>query len=332
MKAIVCTRYGPPDVLRLGEVEKPVPGANEVLIRIHATTVTAGDCEMRALKFPLWLSIPMRFYNGLVRPSRIKIIGQELAGEVAAVGKNVTAFRPGAAVFGTTGFNMGAYAEYITLPEKGGEMDGALAHKPVSLTYAEAAAAPLGGLEALHFLRLADLHNGEKILIIGAGGSIGTMAVQLARYFGAVVTGVDRGEKMDLLGAIGAERAIDFTREDFSREGEQYDVVFDVVGKASFARCMRSLKPGGRYVLANPSLADMLRGAWASRTGDKKVIFGAAKQRAEDLVLIKELIEGGKLKPVVDRSYPLEQAVEAHRYVESGNKKGNVVIAVAASG
>jgi NADPH:quinone reductase-like Zn-dependent oxidoreductase len=326
MKAVIWTNYGLPDVLQLGEVDKPSPKENEVLIRIHATTVTAGDCEMRSLKFPLFLSIPMRLYMGLFKPTRITIPGMELAGEVETTGKGVSLFKPGDQVFGSPGFRLGTYAEYICLPEKPGEMDGILATKPSNLSYEEAAAVPVGGIEALHFLRQARIQDGETVLIIGAGGSIGTYAVQLARYYGAEVTGVDRTEKLDLLRSIGADHVIDYTQDDFTLNDMSYDVIFDVVGKSSFSRCISSLKPDGRYLLANPRPSSMLLGRWTSASSNKKVIIGAARNKIEDLLFLKELIEARVIKPVIDRRYPLEQIVEAHRYVETGQKKGNVVI------
>jgi len=329
MKAIVWTKYGSPDALELREVKKPTPKDNEVLIRVHAATVTAGDCEMRSLKFPLFLSLPMRIYIGLIKPTRVKIIGQELAGVVEAVGKEVRQFKEGDPVFGTTGFTFGAYAEYICLPAEF-EM-GTLALKPVNMTYEEAAAFPTGGLEALHFLRKGNIRIGQKLLINGAGGSIGTAAVQLAKYFGAEVTAVDSTGKLDMLRSIGAEHVIDYTQEDFSKNGETYDVVFDVVGKNSFSRSIRSLKQNGRYLLANPTLSAMLRGLWTSSTSSKRVIFEPANRKAEDLIFLKELIEAGKIRSVIDRRYPLEQVIEAHRYVETGQKKGSVVITVAHS-
>ena len=328
MRAIVWTKYGPPDVLQLKEVEKPTPKEDEVLVKVHATTVTAGDCEMRSLKFPLFLSIPMRVYVGLRKPTRITIPGMELAGEIETVDKDVTRFRQGDGVFGTTGFGLGAYAEYICLPEEPKEMGGVLARKPANMTYEEAAAVPVGGLEALHFLRQGNMQRGQKVLINGAGGSIGTFAVQLAKYFGAEVTAVDSTGKMDMLRSIGADQVIDYTQEDFTKSGETYDVVFDVVGKSSFSRSVRSLKQNGRYLLANPGLSQMVRGRWGSMRSSKKVIFGAASPKTEDLVLLKELIEAGQIKSVIDRRYPLEQIAEAHRYVEAGHKRGNVVITV----
>ena len=328
MKAIVWTEYGPPDVLQLKEVEKPTPKEDEVLIRIYATTVTAGDCEMRSLKFPLFLSLPMRIYVGIRKPTRIKIIGQELAGEIEAVGVDVKRFKEGDQVFASTGFGSGTYAEYTCLPEEPNEMEGVLALKPANMTYEEAAAVPVGGLEALHFLRKGNIQSGQKLLINGAGGSIGTFAIQLAKYFGAEVTGVDSTGKLDTLRSIGADQVIDYTQEDFTKSGEIYDVIFDVVGKSSFSGSIRSLKQNGRYLLANPGLSQMVRGRWTSMTSSKKVIFGAASGTTEDLIFLKELIEAGKIRAVIDRRYPLEQIAEAHRYVETGHKKGNLVIIV----
>jgi NADPH:quinone reductase-like Zn-dependent oxidoreductase len=326
MKAIIWTEYGPPDGLQLREVEKLTPKDNEVLIRIYATTVSAGDCEMRGLKYPLSMRLTMRVYVGLIRPSRIKIIGQELAGEIESVGKDVKRFKEGDQVFAHTGFGMGAYAEYICRPEEPEGMRGVLAVKPANMTYEEAAAVPLGGLEALHFLRKANIQSGEKVLINGAGGSIGTFAIQLARYFGAEVTGVDSTAKLDMLRSIGADQVIDYTQEDFTRSGETYDVIFDVVGKSSFSDSMSSLRQNGRYLLANPGQGVQRRRP--SRRSSKKVILGGASYKTENLVFLRELIEAGKIRTVIDRTYPLEQIVEAHRYVEKGGKLGNVVIAV----
>jgi len=323
MKAIVWTKYGSPDVLQLKEVEKPTPKDNEVLIRIVATTVTAGDCELRSLKLPIYFRLPLRIYVGFSKPKKITIIGQELAGEIEAVGKDVKLFRKGDQVFAATGLGFGAYAEYICLPE-----DGVMAIKPANMTYEEAAAVPTGGLEALHFLRKGNIQSGQKVLIIGAGGSIGTFAVQLARYFGAVVTGVDSAGKLEMLRSIGADQVIDYTQEDFTKSAETYDVIFDVMGKGSFSGSIRSLKQNGRYLLGNPGLSQMFLGLWTSMISSKKVIIGAANQKTEDLLFLKELIEAGKIKPVIDRRYPLEQIAEAHRYVETGNKKGNIVITV----
>jgi len=326
MKAIIWTKYGPPDVLQLREIEKPTPKDDEVLIRIYATTVTAGDCELRSLQLPLYFSLPMRMWLGFRKPRGTTIPGTELAGEIEATGKDVRLFKEGDQVFGSTGLRFGAYAQYSCLPEKPEE--GVLATKPANMTYAEAATVPFGGMDALHFLRKANIQPGQKILINGAGGSIGTFAVQLARYFGAEVTGVDNTGKLDMLRSIGAQQVIDFTQEDFTKSGETYDVIFDVVGKSSFSRSLRSLKRNGSYLLANPGLLHMLRGRWTSPGSGKKVILGTASRKPEDLIFLKKLIEAGKLKTVIDRSFPLDQTSEAHRYVETGQKKGNVVITI----
>jgi NADPH:quinone reductase-like Zn-dependent oxidoreductase len=295
MKAIVWTRYGPPEVLQLQEVETPVPKDDQVRVRIRATTVTAGDCEVRGLNLPLWLRLPMRAYAGLRKPVRLTILGQEFAGEVESVGQRVTRFKVGDSVFGAPGFGLGCYAEYICLPEAGG--DAVLAEKPVNMTYEEAAAIPFGAMEALHFLRQARIEAGEHVLINGAGGSIGTFGVQLAKYYGAEVTAVDGSRKLDMLRSIGADRVIDYTQTDFTRSGETYDVIFDVIGKSSYTESMRSLEPNGRYVLAN-------------------------------LLFLKGLVEAGVIRTVIDRTYPLEQMVEAHRYVETGEKLGNLIITI----
>jgi NADPH:quinone reductase-like Zn-dependent oxidoreductase len=327
MKAIVWTKYGPPDVLKLQEVEKPTPKENEVLIRIVATTVTAGDCEMRSLKFPIYLSLPMRMWIGIKKPRGKTIPGTELAGEIESVGKDVKLFKEGDQVFGSAGMGFGANAEYICLPEQPGEMEGGVAIKPANMTYEEAAAVPFGGRDALHFLRKGNLQPGEKILINGAGGSIGTFAVQLAKHYGAEVTAVDSTGKLDMLRSIGADQVIDYTQEDFTKRGEIYDVIFDVVGTISFSRSDRSLKQNGIYLLANPG-KQMVQGLWTRMTSSKKVIMQTSSPTTEDLVFLRELIEAGKIKSVIDRAYPLEQIPEAHRYVEKGGKKGNVVITV----
>jgi 2-desacetyl-2-hydroxyethyl bacteriochlorophyllide A dehydrogenase len=322
MKAIVYTKYGTPDVLQLKDVEKPTPENNEVLIRIYATTVTAGDCEMRSPKIPNLIWLIVRIYFGLIRP-RKQILGTYLAGEIEAVGKDVKLFRKGDQIFASTGARFGAHAEYMCLPE-----DGVVAIKPADMTYEEAAAVPIG-LDALHYLRKGNIQSGQKVLINGACGSIGTIAVQLAKYFGAEVTGVDSTEKLDMLRSIGADHVIDYTQEDFAKNGETYDVILDMVCKSSFSRSVRSLKQNGRYLLANPAgLSQMVRGLWTSIISSKKVIFEFASYKSEDLIFLKELIEVGKIKPVIDRRYLLEQTAQAHRYVETGHKEGNVVITV----
>jgi NADPH:quinone reductase-like Zn-dependent oxidoreductase len=334
MKAIVWTEYGPPDVLQLKEVEKPTPKDNELLIRIHATTVTTGDCEQRSLNLPIWHRLPVQAYVGFKRPTRITILGMELAGEIESVGKDVKLFKESDQIFAATGFvGMGTCAEYICLPEEPEE--GALAIKPANMTYEEASPVPMGGLEALHYVRQGNIQSGQKVLINGAGGTIGPFAVQLAKYFGAEVTGVESTGKLDMLRSIGADQVIDYTQEDFTKSGETYDFILDVVSKSSFSGSMRSLKQDGRYLIADPGPSQLVRGRWTSMTrgltrrqAGKKVIFGAAYPKSEDLVFLKELIEAGKMKSVIDRRYPLEQTAEAHRYVEKGGKKGNVVITV----
>jgi len=327
MKAIVWTKYGPPDVLQLKEVEKPTPKEDEVLIRIVATTVTAGDCELRSLKFPIYFNLVMRLWRGLIKPRGTSILGTELAGEIESVGKDVKLFKEGDQVFGSAGLNFGANAEYICLPERPGEMEGGVAIKPANMTYEEAAAVPFGGRDALHFLRKGNIQTGQKVLINGAGGSIGTFAVQLAKHFGSEVTAVDSTGKLDMLRSIGADQVIDYTQEDFTEKGEIYDVIFDVVGVISFSRSNRSLKQNGTYLLANP-MSQMVRGLWTRMTSSKKVIMEAAGGTIGDLIFLRGLIEAGKIISVIDRRYPLEQIAEAHRYVETGHKKGNLVITV----
>jgi len=307
-------------VLQLKEVEKPAPKDNEVLIKIYAATVTAGDCEVRTLKLPILFRLPMRLYVGLSEPKRITILGQELAGEIEAVGKEVTRFKKGNPVFAATFFRFGAYAQYVCLPETYPVL------KPANITYEEAATIPTGGINGLHFLRVANVQSGERVLINGAGGSIGTYAVQIAKSFGAEVTAVDSPEKLAMLRSIGADHVIDYTQEDFTRRGETYDVIIDVAGKSSFSGSVRSLKPKGRYILGNAGLLNMIRARWAPLTSEKKAIVALASYKSEDYTFLKELIEAGKIKPVIDRSYPLEQIAEAHRYVEAGHKKGNVII------
>jgi NADPH:quinone reductase-like Zn-dependent oxidoreductase len=329
MKAIVWTAYGPPDVLKLQELEKPTPKDNEILVRVHASTVTAGDCELRALKLPLMLSLPMRLYTGILRPTRLKVLGQEFAGTVEFVGKDVSRFHAGDEVFGFSGFKSGGYAEYICRPEHPKEMDGVLTAKPPSISFEEAAAISLGGMESLHYLKKAEIQAGQQVLIIGAGGSIGTIGVQLAKRFGAEVTAVDSTKKLDMLRSIGADHVIDYTKEDFTRNGRTYDVIFDVVGKTSIARGMGSLSDDGIYLMANPRVSKVVRGRMASRGSNKRIVFGNTAYTVEQLDHLKELIEEGKLRVVVDRTYPLEQTAEAHRYVETGQKTGNVVIDVA---
>lgn len=326
MKAIVCTAYGGPDVLRLEEVETPHPKAGEVLIRVHATTASRADCEIRRFEFPAWVWLPVRLAFGVFKP-RKRILGQEFAGEVEAVGDGVTSFAPGERVYGTTGMALGAYAEFVCA---GGRRVGSvLAPVPATLGYDEAAAVPYGAMEALRFLRKGGIAAGQRVLIVGAGGSFGTYALQLARHAGAEVVTVDGGGKLELLRELGAGQAIDYTAGDFWGDIGDFDIVFDVVGKAPYRRIARLLRPGGRYVVANPHTAQMIRGLWASVTGGKKLIFSSGAVADEHLRAVTELIEAGELRPVVDRRYPLEQAAEAHRYADSEQKLGNIVLVVA---
>ncbi len=323
MKAMVATAYGAPEVLQLKEVEKPTPKDNELLINVYASTVNAGDCRMRSFTVPPLFWLPARITLGFRKPKH-PIFGMELAGEVEAIGKDVRRFKVGDQVFASTfAEQFGAHAEYKCLPE-----DGAVVLKPQHLTYEEAATLPISAQTALYFLKAADIQPGHKVLINGASGSVGTFAVQLAKSFGAEVTGVCSTSKLALVQSLGADRVIDYTREDFAHTGETYDIILDAVGKTTFAQCQGALKPNGYYLhTVMPTAA--LRGWWSAMTTGKHIVGGTAIPRAEALVLLTALSEAGRLKPVIDRCYPLAQMAEAHRYVETGHKKGNVVIKVA---
>jgi 2-desacetyl-2-hydroxyethyl bacteriochlorophyllide A dehydrogenase len=321
MKANICTKYGPPEVLQIKEIEKPKIKDDEVLIKIHATTVTAGDVKLRSSDFPFMYWLPSRLMFGLTKPKN-KISGCELAGEIVTVGKNVGSFKIGDQVFGYSGFTFGANAEYISLHEK-----GVLAKKPINMSFEQAAAVPVGALTALHFLRRSIIQKGQKVLIYGASGSVGTYAIQLAKYFGTEVTGLCSTSNLELVRALGANEVIDYTNEDLAKSKKTYDIIFDTVGKSSFSNCKRLLNKDGVYLLSAVwKLSVYFQAIWSNLISNKKAILGVANMNNEDLNYIKALIEADKLKAVIDRHYPLEQIVEAHRYVEKGHKKGNVVI------
>lgn len=315
MKAIVYTQYGPPEVLQLKEVEKPVPKDNEILIKIKATAVNSGDLRLRKAD-----PFAVRFFFGLTKPKK-NILGGVLSGEVEATGNAVKLFKVGDQVFGTTGMSFGAYAEYKCLPES-----AVLAIKPNNMTYEEATVIPFGGTTALFFIKKANIQSGQKVLINGASGAVGTAAIQLAKYFGAHVTGVCSTANIELVKSLGADAVVDYTKEDFTKNGKMYDVIFDTVDKISFSNSLRTLNKKGILILGASGLSGMLQGLWTSMTSSKKVITGMISEKVEDINFLKGLIEQGKIKAVIDRTYPLAQMAEAHAYVEKGHKKGNVAI------
>jgi len=304
MKAIICTKYGPPEVLKIGEVEKPTPKDNEVLIRIHATSAHIGDTKIRSFNVPFWQMIPFRLFLGITKPKK-PILGMELSGVVEEVGKNVIRFKKGDEVFALPGFDFGTYAEFRCMPE-----DGIITHKPTNMTFEEAATIPAGGLTSLKCIRKANIKKGQKVLIYGASGSIGTYSVQLAKYYGAEVTGVCSTNNLEMVRSIGASKVIDYKKEDFTETSEKYDLVFDAVSKTSRSQIKKLLKKDAIYL-------DVDKDSGSDGDLDSK-----------DLIFIKELVEKGELRPVIDRSYPFEEIVEAHRYVEKGHKKGHVPITV----
>ncbi len=323
MKAITYSRFGSPEVLELKDIPKPSPKDHEVLIKVHATTVTAADWRARSLNVPKGFGLLVRFFFGFFRP-RQPILGMELSGEIESVGKAVRRFKVGDPVFAFSGFRWGCYVEYKCVPE-----DGALALKPANLSYEEAAAISFGGMTALTFFRGAKIQSGDNVLINGASGGVGTAAVQLAKHFGAKVTGVCSTGNIELVKSIGADKVIDYTQEDFTRNGETYDLIVDTAGTAPFSRSKGSLKKRGRLLLVLGTLPDMLQAPWVSLTTGKKVISGGPASRgAEDLRFLAGLAESGQFKPVIDRRYPFERIAEAHRYVDTGRKRGNVVITV----
>ena len=322
MKAVVCTRYGSPNVIQLREVPQPVPKANEVLIKIHAATVTAGDCEIRRFDIPILFWLFLRIILGITKPRR-GIFGQEYAGEIEAVGNKVTRFKKGDAVFGPTTISLGAHAQYLSIPESYPNL-----FKPENMTYEMAATIPTGGINGLHFIRKAKIRSGEKVLLNGAGGSIGTYALQFAKSQGAIVTCVDSINKLPMLRELGADYVIDYAQVDFTKNGKTYDVIIDIVGTSPFSRSVKSLNPNGRYVLGNPTLTGMLRGLLTSLISNKQVISQFAGYHKEAFEFIRSQIDDGKLKIIIDKRFSLEQAAEAHRYVEAGLKAGNVIILV----
>ena len=320
MKAILYIEYGSADVLRLEEIARPTPNDAEILIRVRAAEVTKTDCELRSFSFPVkWFWLPLRLVMGITRPRR-QVLGGYFSGEVEAVGKDVSKFKVGDQVFGSAGLRMGAYGEYVCLPA-----EYTISAKPSNMSFEEAAAVPLGGLNAFHFLRLARVQKGEKVLINGAGGSIGTFAVQIAKDMGAEVTAVDSGIKQNMLRRIGADHFFDYTTEDFTKSGQRYDVIFDMVARSSYSGCVATLNPKGRYVMGNPRLWDMLRSAVTSVFTDKKAVFAFAGETEEELFALKEMIEDGNIKSTVDRVYPMERVAEAHRRVETEQRLGSVV-------
>jgi len=327
MKAITYTHYGPPDVLRLGEVEKPVPKDDEVLIRVRAAEATKSDVEMRRFRFAVkWFWLPLRIAFGLKRPRR-HILGGYFSGEIASVGKSVTQFRIGEPVFGAAGLRFGAYGEYVAVPAS-----YPIVAKPVNMSFAEAAAVPLGGFNALHFMRLARIAAGDKVLINGAGGSIGTHAIQIAKSMGAEVTAVDSGIKEHLLRRMGADHFIDYAKDSFTAMDRRYDVIFDMVAGSPYAACIQTLGPGGRYLSCNPRLSVMLRSLFTTRFTSKTAIFAFAAETKAALCTLKEMVEDGTIKSIVDRIYPMERAADAHRRVEAEQRLGAVVIAIGDSG
>lgn len=319
MKAIVYTNYGAPEVLSLQEVKKPTPKENEILIRIHATAVNSGDWRLRKAD-----PYAVRLFFGLTKP-RITILGGVLSGEIEAIGKNVKQYKVGDSVFGLTGMGFGAYAEYKCLPQH-----SILALKPNNISHTEATVIPFGGTTALYFIKKANIKRGQKVLIYGASGAVGTAAVQLAKYFGAQVTGVCSTVNLEMIQSLGADHVIDYTKVDFTKNKEIYDVIFETIDTLKIADYIKVLNPNGMLILSDASIKKTFQAIWVSITTPKKTLMGVINQKAEDMVFLKERIESGELKAVIDRTYSLEQMVEAHAYVEKGHKKGNVAISIIA--
>jgi len=318
MKAFVYETYGPPEVLHLKEIEKPEPAENEIRVKIHSTTVTAGDCEIREFNFPLLFWIPLRIMFGIFKPKR-KILGQEFSGVIDQIGREVKKVKVGDEIFAPSDMNFGTYTEYKILKE-----DHTIGIKPKTLSFAEAAAVSTGGLNAIYFLKKVNISAGEKILIIGAGGSIGTSSVQLAKYYGAEVTAVDCGAKLEMLENIGADHVIDYQQEDFACSRKKYDVIFDIADESDYFNCMASLNKGGRYLLATPKISKIFAGMFSN----KKVVTGVAAYTKKDMIYLQKLVQDGVIKPHIDKQFKLESIVEAHQYVETGMKQGNVAVLV----
>ena len=322
-KAVLWTRYGSPDVLKMGELPTPEPRDNEVLVKVEAATVTAGDCELRRFDLAGWIWLPVRLFMGVFKP-RIKVLGQEFSGRIEKVGNKVKAYQTGDEIFTSGGMKMGGYAEYVILPET-----HIMSLKPETIDYAEVATIPTGGINGIHFLKIGEVKKGDKVLINGAGGSIGTYATQIAKLWGAHVTCVDHGNKLAMLKDIGADKVIDYQEEEFTQLGEKYDVIIDIAGKISYFKSLKLLNPNGRFVLGNPRhLWMMIWAKWVSVTTDKKVAYALAKENIEDYDYIKKLLAEKSIKVIIDRTYPLEEVPEAHIYVETGRKSGNVIINV----
>ena len=320
MRVVEYNQYGPPSVLHLTEVPKPLPRDNEILIRVRATTVTAGDCRLRALKVPFGFRTLSRLFLGFSRPRR-RVLGMELAGDIESVGKTVGKFKPGDSVFAYVGIDMGCYAEYKCMSE-----DGAVVLKPPNLNYQEAAALSFGGTTALNFLNRAKIKSGEKVLVNGASGAVGSAAIEIAKHFGAEVTGVCSSANLKWVRSLGVDHIIDYTKEDFTANGKKYDIIFDAVGSALYRRCKISLEANGRFLMVVGGLLEMMLIPWVALTSRRKLIGGAAANKADDLRYLAKLAEAGEFKPAIDRCYLLEDIAVAHAYVDTGRKKGNVVI------
>jgi NADPH:quinone reductase-like Zn-dependent oxidoreductase len=320
MQAAVYHEYGPPEVVRIEDIPKPTPKDHELLVRVRASSLGTWDCEARSFSFPLWFWLPLRIAMGIRRP-RWPVLGQDLAGEIEAIGKDVTGFEVGDRIFASPGLGFGAHAEYICLSST-----RTVAHMPKNMSFAEAAGIPTGGDNALHFLRLAEVQRGERVLINGAGGNIGVMAVQIAKHYGAEVTAVDCVEKLDAMRNLGADHVIDYETTDFTQVGKTYDVIFDLVHKSSYFGAIAALNPKGRYIVANPLFKSLLRARFTNWTSDKKVLTQFAGSKPEDLGILRALAEAGEIRAAIDRQYPLEKAAEAHTFVDTGRRKGTVIL------